>query len=149
MNVTLGVWLQFAMCAAVNTVAGAKLSRYGDILADKTGISGAWIGLVLLAAVTSLPELVTGISAVVVADAPNIAVGDVLGSCVFNLAILVVVDLFQRNESVYRRASQGHVLSAGLGVIMIGFVGLDVLLAGRITLTFGHVGVYTPIVLLL
>jgi cation:H+ antiporter len=149
MNGTLGAWLQFTACAAVIAFAGTKLSRNGDIIADKTGLSGGWIGLVLLAAVTSLPELVTGISSVVAADAPNIAVGDVLGSCVFNLTILVLLDVLHRGESVYRRASQGHILSAGLGVIMIGFVGLNLLLAGSAAPALGHVGIYTPIIFLL
>jgi Ca2+/Na+ antiporter len=63
-NETLLVWLQLLGCAAVIMVAGAKLSRYGDVIADKTSISGSWIGLMLMASVTSLPELVTGISAV-------------------------------------------------------------------------------------
>ena len=50
-------------------------SRYGEILADKTGRGGTWIGLVLLATVTALSELATGVSAVTVAAAPDIAVG--------------------------------------------------------------------------
>jgi len=149
-NALLLVWLQFFGCATVIAVAGAKLSRYGDVIADKTGVSGSWVGLVLMAAVTSLPELVTGISAVAAANSPNIAVGDVMGSCVFNLAILVVVDFLYRSEPVYRRASQGHILSAGFGVIMIGFAGLNVLLGNRAdSLAMGHVGVYAPIFLLL
>ncbi len=150
MNPALVPWLQFLACAAVITVAGTKLSRYGDIIAEKTGISASWVGLVLLAGVTSLPELVTGISAVTIADAPNIAVGDVLGSCVFNLVILVVVDLLYRDEVVYRRASQGHILSAGFGVVMIGFAGLNLLLGTRTTaLALGHIGAYTPVLLVL
>lgn len=144
------IWFQLGVCAAILAVAGESLSRNGDIIADKTGISGSWIGLVLLASVTSLPELVTGVSAVVAADAPNIAVGDVLGSCVFNLAILVVVDFLHRGESVYRRASQGHILSAGFGVILIGFAGLNVMLAGKgVGLVLGHVGAYTPLFVIL
>jgi len=146
MGPTGWAWLSFALCGAVLAVAGARLSRYGDVIADKTGISGSWIGLVLLASVTSLPELVTGISAVAAADAPNIAVGDVLGSCVFNLTILVVVDFLHRGESVYRRAGQGHILSAGFGVVMIGFVGLNILLGQKpLVPSLGHVGLYTPI----
>jgi len=149
MNGTVLVWLQLAACGAVITVAGTKLSRYGDIIAEKTGISRSWIGLVLMAAVTSLPELVTGISAVTVAHMPNIAVGDVMGSCVFNLAILVVVDFLHRGEPVYRRASQGHILSAGFGVVLIGFAGLNVLLGSRAKVpAWGHVGAYSPIFLL-
>jgi cation:H+ antiporter len=102
-------WLQFGLCALLIGVAGPELSRSGDIIADKTGISGNWIGLILLGGVTSLPELITGLSAVTVADQPNIAVGDIFGSCVFNLLILVAVDFMYREMPVYRRAHQGHI----------------------------------------
>lgn len=145
MSNSMQVWLQFGVCALLIAVAGMKLARYGDVIADKTGWSGSWVGLVLLATVTSLPELATGVSAVVLAGAPNIAVGDVLGSCMFNLAILIVVDLLHRQESVYRRASQGHILSAGFGVVLISFVGLGLLLGDHAkTIAIGHVGFFAP-----
>jgi cation:H+ antiporter len=144
------IWTQFAACATLITAAGATLSRNGDVIADKTGLSGGWIGLVLLATVTSLPELVTGLSAVTVAGVPNIAVGDALGSCVFNLAILVVLDFSYRKESVYSRASQGHVLSAAFGAVLIGFVAFNLLLAGKAaSWNLAHVGGYTPIIVAL
>ncbi len=147
---TLLVWFEFAACATLIGMAGATLSRYADIISDKTGFSRGWIGLVLLATVTSLPELITGVSSVTLADVPNIAVGDVFGSCVFNLTILVVLDFLLREESVYRRASQGHILSAGFGVVLIGFAGLNVLLADRTSAyALGHVGPYTPVIVLL
>ncbi|MBI3917908.1 MAG: sodium:calcium antiporter [Betaproteobacteria bacterium] len=146
----ISVRLQFVLCVALIGVAGARLSRYGDIIAEKTRTGGTWIGMVLLATVTSLPELVTGVSAVTVADVPNIAVGDVLGSCVFNLAILIVLDFLHRDESVYTRASQGHILSAAFGILLIGMVGFSLLLEqqgrmGRVA----HVGFYTPAIVLL
>jgi len=142
------LWLEFAVCALLVGAAGPVLSRSGDIIADKTRLSGSWIGLILLATVTSLPELITGISAVTVADVPNIAVGDVLGSCVFNLAILVVLDFLHRGESVYQRAHQGHILSAGFGIMMIGFVGLNLLITNHgLSYVIGHVGLYTPILI--
>jgi len=143
-------WLKFAVCAGLIGYAGSRLSRYGDIIADKTGLGATWVGLVLLATVTSLPELITGVSSVTVAGVPNIAVGDVLGSCVFNLLLIVVLDFLHRGESLYTRASQGHILSAGFGVILIGFAGFSLLLGHRAeALAIGHVGVYTPIILLL
>jgi cation:H+ antiporter len=139
-------WLQFGLCALLIGVAGPELSRSGDIIADKTGISGNWIGLILLGGVTSLPELITGLSAVTVADEPNIAVGDIFGSCVFNLLILVAVDFMYRETPVYRRAHQGHILSAGFGVILIGFAGMNLLVANhRANYAIGHLGLYTPI----
>jgi cation:H+ antiporter len=142
------VGLAFGACLAAILVAGVHLSRAADVIADKTGFSRSWIGLVLLATVTSLPELVTTLSAVTLAHVPDIALGDVLGSCVFNLMLIAILDFLQRGESVLTRASQGHLLSAGFGVIMIGFVGLNILLAREgATPALGHVGLASPILL--
>ena len=144
------VWLEFGVCAVLIALAGWRLSLYGDVIAEKTGLGGTWIGVVLLASVTSLPELATGVSAVAAANAPNIAVGDVLGSCVFNLAILVVLDLVHRGESIYTKAGQGHILSAGFGVLLLGFVGFSLSLAPQIRgLSLGHIGIYAPVIVVL
>ena len=143
-------WVQFVGCLAVIGVAGVRLSRYGDAIADKTGLGGTWVGVMMLGTVTSLPELVTGVSSVTVAGVPEIAVGDVLGSCAFNLLLLVMLDLFYRQESVYTRASHGHVLGGGFGVILLGVVGFALLwsaLGGVPVLA--HVGIYTPAIFLL
>lgn len=144
------VWLNLIVCIAAIGFAGARLSRYGDVIAEKTGMGRGWVGLILLATVTSLPELVTGLSAVTIAGVPDIAVGDVLGSCVFNLAILVVVDFLHPGESIYSRASRGHILSAGFGILLIGAVAFSLLLARRgETLAIGHIGAYTPLIIAL
>ena len=58
------VWIQFAVCLAIIVVAGTKLAKYGDLIAEKTGLGRVWIGVVLLATITSLPELTPGISSV-------------------------------------------------------------------------------------
>jgi len=144
------IWLSLLASLAVIGVAGVRLSRYGDTIAEKSGLSRGWVGLILLATVTSLPELATGLSAVSVANVPDIAVGDIMGSCVFNLLIIVLLDFLYRKESVYTRARQGNVLSAGYGIALIGFVGFNLLLyqAGMIP-SLGHVGLYTPVILLL
>ncbi len=143
------IWLELLFCLATIGYAGYFLSRYGDIIAEKTGMSASWVGLVLLSTATSLPELATGISSVSFADAPNIAVGDVLGSTVFNLAILVMLDALYKRETLYSRAAQGHMLSASLGTILIAFAGFSVLLdhAG-ISPALGHVGFYSPFIVL-
>jgi cation:H+ antiporter len=146
--VLLEAWLALVACGAFIGFAGPELSRSGDIIADKTGLSGNWIGLILLGTVTSLPELVTGISSVTVAHAPDIAVGDVFGSCIFNLLILVPLDFLHRETSVYRRAHQGHILSAGFGVMLIGFAGLSMLVDQKgMAFQLGDVGLYTPIII--
>lgn len=144
------VWLQFVVLLIAIGLAGVKLSRYGDIIAEKTNMGGTWVGLVLLATVTSLPELITGISAATIAHAPNIAVGEVLGSCTFNLLILVIVDSIYRKQSFYTDAKQGHIISAGFGVILLGVVTASIILATLgFSVSMHHVGLYTPIIFLL
>lgn len=142
------IWLKFLICAGLIGLSGPELSRSGDIIAEKTGLSQTWIGLILLATVTSLPELITGLSAVTIADVPEIAVGDVLGSCVFNLAIIIVLDLLHRDEPIFLRVHQGHILAAGFGIMLIGFAGMSVLLANQqFNFSVGHVGLYSPIMI--
>ncbi|MDD3798458.1 MAG: sodium:calcium antiporter [Novosphingobium sp.] len=143
-------WLEFAACVATIGVAGPILTRNGERIARLTGMSQSWAGLVMLATATSLPELYTGISASALADAPNIAMGDALGSCIFNLVMLVVLDALSREEPVWRRIDQGHILTAGFGVILIGFVGALVLVAhDGLDFRIGHVSVYSPFLLVL
>lgn len=143
------LWIQLLLCLGIIGYAGRLLSRYGDIIAEKSGISASWIGLILLSTATSLPELVTGISAVTIANAPNIAVGDALGSTVFNLAILVLLDALYKTETLYSRAAQGHILSASLGTLLIAFAGFSLLLdhAGM-SPAYWHIGLYSPLILL-
>lgn len=144
------VWMQLAVCVAVIGFAGVKLSVYGDALAERTGMGRTWIGLLLLATVTSLPELVTGLSSVTVAMVPDIAVGDIFGSCVFNLLIIVLLDFLSRGENVYRRASQGHILSAAFGILLLGTAAFAVMVASQgVVPVIGHVSLSTPVILIL
>jgi cation:H+ antiporter len=140
--------LQFALCAALIGRAGYVLSRSADRLAQHHGWGRGWVGLAMLVTVTSLPELATGVSAVAWVDAPNLAVGDALGSCVFNLVFLVVIDALQRHQPMYRDAGAAHVLTAAFGVVMLGLVAMSLLLAGHAPRLF-HLGIYSPFMLAL
>lgn len=142
-------WLQFLACAIAIAIAGYKLACFGDIIAEKTRLGRTWVGVILLATVTSLPELITGISSVALANAPDIAVGNVLGACVFNLALLALLDFFYREMPIYQKASSGHILSAGFSIILIGLVLFSLLTRDAATLRLGHIGIYTPLILML
>jgi cation:H+ antiporter len=136
------IWIQFLATALVIVFAGVRLARYGDVLGEKTGLGRNWIGVVLLAATTSLPELFTGFGATALANLPDIAVGDVLGSCMFNLFILSFMDAVQP-EPLSTRAHQGHALSIGFGLLLIGIAGLGLLGSARLP-ALGWIGLYTP-----
>lgn len=121
-GVTMNIWLQLIICTAVIAFTGARLSRLGDVIAIKSGLGRTWVGVVMMASVTSLPELVTGVSSVTFYDLPNIAVGDAIGSCMFNVLIIALLDFRSRPAPISSLAGQGNVLTAACGIVMLGMV---------------------------
>lgn len=141
-------WLMFALCTVAIVYSGTKLSLYGDVIAEKTGMGRTWIGVVLMASATSLPELVTGISSVAIHDLPDIAAGDVLGSCMFNLAILALLDTRRNASPISAIAHHGHVLTAAFGVLLLGIVTICILAGNRIP-ALGWIGSYSGVLVLI
>jgi len=121
--------LQFSACAAVVVVAGTILTKCADTIAEITKFGRLLIGSVLLAGATSLPELTVDVSAVRM-GAPDLAIGDLFGSCLANLLILAVLDLMQRSSGgmLSRRAAR-HALSGSMSVALITVAGLALLTA--------------------
>jgi cation:H+ antiporter len=147
-----GLWasLEFLAALLLIGIAGSRLSRYGAVIAVRTRLGGTWIGFILLATITSLPELITGVSAVGLVQTADIAVGALLGSCVFNLLVLVILDYLVDRESLFTRVSRNHLLSAGFGLILIGVVGFTLVLEHTDrAVAFGHVGLSTLLIVLL
>ena len=56
------VWLQFLLSAAAIVAAAVKLAEYGDVIAVRTRLGGMFIGTLLLAGATSLPELLAAVN---------------------------------------------------------------------------------------
>ncbi|MDH4271510.1 MAG: sodium:calcium antiporter [Candidatus Aminicenantes bacterium] len=141
-------WLEFLAATAVILAAGYRLTRYGDIIAEKTGLSRLWLGMALMAAVTSLPELATGLSSVLAADLPDIAAGNIMGSCVFNVFILGLLDTLSRKIPLSAKSHQGNIFSAGMSLIFLGGVAVCLYLGAAFP-RLGWVGLYTPAILVL
>jgi cation:H+ antiporter len=115
------VWLQFVLASVLIVVAAMQLAKYGDVIAVRTRLSGMFIGVLLLAGATSLPELLTTISSIF-QGVPNLAAGNLLGSNMFNMFVLAILDLIHRNQRLLRKAALKHALSGSLAVFMIGLV---------------------------
>lgn len=116
--------LQFVIAAIVIVIAGTFLSRFADEIAEITGLGRLLIGSILLAGATSLPELTVDISAVR-AGLPNLAFGDLLGSSLFNLMILAVLDLSTQSRGwMLSRQAAGHALSGTVSVSLTAIVGI-------------------------
>ncbi len=127
------LWIQFAVGAAIVLGASSFLVRSADVIALKTGLGRTFIGIVLLATVTSLPELGAGVSSVALLDEPDLAAGDAFGSNLFNLLIIGLLEIFWRNRSVLEHADRGSVMIGLLGMAVIFLGAFAVLIHGYAT----------------
>lgn len=125
----LSALVQFILSALVIIIAGSLLTKFADRIAEITGWGRLFVGGLLLAAGTSLPELMVDMKAVRV-NLPDLAVGDLLGSSLFNILILAFLDFAY--PSAFRRtafSSQNvhHSLSAVLSILLTAIVGMGIL----------------------
>jgi cation:H+ antiporter len=126
-------WLGFAVCLVVVLLAGSRLPLYGDLLAEKTGISRAFIGLFLMSVVTSLPEVMVGFSAASLVQSADLAVGDILGSCAFNLCLLPLMEMMSKSSRpLLTRISNTHILAAALSIVLVALTGAGLFISGSI-----------------
>jgi cation:H+ antiporter len=119
----------FLLCTLAIVITGSRLAYYGDVIAERSGLGQAWVGVIAMASVTSLPELVTGVTASLI-GAPEIAVGDIVGSCLFNLLLLGALDLASPTP-LLNRLRPVHTLSAALGALLLCLLAISVLTAPR------------------
>lgn len=96
------VWVEFFVSALFIVVAGTRLSYYGDIIAEKSKLGRSLVGLLLISFATSLPEVVTSIRAATLGN-PDLVMGNMFGSNLFNLSILIVMDMFLQKQTIYSR----------------------------------------------
>lgn len=113
------LWAQLAISAAVILGASLYLAKSSDVIAIKTGLGRSFVGVVLLATATSLPELVTGVSAASLVGAPDLAVGGAFGSNLFNLLIIGLMDLLWWNRHLLTYVGMTSVVIATMGIMVI------------------------------
>lgn len=138
-------WIEFFISAGLIIFAGMTLSKNADVIAEKTGLGGALVGVLLLPIVTSLPEIVTSAQAAII-DNPNIAAGNVFGSNMFNVVIIAVVDLAQGSGPLMVHIKLGHILTAGIGILLSGLATIFIL--AKLDISILGIGIDTIILLL-
>jgi len=146
------VWLKFLICAGIILFAGIRLTRYADIIEEKTGLGKAWVGLVLLATITSLPELANGISAVTVVGVPDLAVGDLLGACMMNMFTLALLDLsqlFTGRQTIFVKPAKRNILASIFAFALLLFTGFAIFFSSYgIDLNVFGLSIYTLVIVL-
>ena len=128
----LQVWIRFIICAAVIFLAGYRLSKYGDVIAEKLGLTRAWIGLVLLATITSIPELANSIGAVTYVDSPDLAIGDLFGACLFNMFTLALLDIFYKKETIFTSKYKRHLVPFAVAVFITFLAGAGTIVSQKL-----------------
>lgn len=141
------IYLVYFVLAISVVLLAIRLSYYVDVLDRKTNLSGAFIGGVMLAAVTSLPELFTALTAVLALDRPQLVQGDIFGSNVFNLCVIGALILFTYHS--YRRASlsKTHKSTIIYGLIMYALAFLAMLKPIEISLGFCNINFMSILIL--
>lgn len=118
----------FIGCSLVIIFSGTKLTKYGNAIAEYTGWGSAWVGLILMASVTSLPELMTNLGSVTIVQQPDLAAGNVFGSCVFNLFILSLIDV-RIKQPITSLVKTSHLYAGLFSIILIALSGLAIILS--------------------
>lgn len=137
-------WIVFFGASALIVLVAGKLADFGDAIAIRTGLGRMFIGMLLLAAATSLPELLTTINSIQI-GVPNLAAGNLFGSNTFNMFLLAIIDLAFFRQRLLRGAAMRHALSGSLTMLMIGLVLFFI--SANIDLRIGWVGVDSLLVI--
>ena len=139
------VWIKFLISIIVILICGYKLSKYGDIISEKTGLGKGFIGVLLLGAITSLPEVITTISSVSLVKNVNLAWGNIYGSNLLNLSVIAFCD-FLILDGDFRKFNKNNILTGALGVIITG-IGICGLAIHKKWLLFSHISVFSILIL--
>lgn len=116
---SLMIWVEFVGAAIIIVVAAIKLAEYGDVIAFRTRLGGLFIGTLLMAGATSLPELLTSINAID-QNVPNLTVGNIFGSSMFNIFLLGVLGMIHHRTRILRRVATTHALTASHAILLTG-----------------------------
>jgi len=123
--------IAFSLASLVIVIAGSRLARWADMLADQTGLGEALFGILLLAGITSLPDFAATLSAAI-DDRPDLAMSNIMGSMAANLMFLGVADI------VYRKANLEHAAASPVNLILAGLL--------IVLLTLPLLAIFTPTV---
>lgn len=117
--------LVYAVVSAVVVFLSIKLSTFVDLLDKRTNVSGAFLGGILLAAVTSLPEMFTSITATIFVGSNEFVIGNILGSNLFNMALFFVIYGVCFKRVIDAKVNKCHVFS----LIVSGLMYITVIIA--------------------
>ena len=142
------VWLKFAVCTIIIFFSGKRVAKYGDVIAEKTGLGGLWIGVVLVAIATSLPEIFTGVGSTLFVNAPDLTIGNLFGANTYNLLNIAALDFLHKGTPLLSSVSIDQLLTAGLSLIPLLIASIGIFLSQKLPLfSFANISLYSILIL--
>lgn len=130
---TWALFLELLAAATVVIIAGGRFAILADRLADRLNLASGWVGLILLATVTSLPEVVAGGTATALGNT-DLAMAAIFGSCSFNITLIVLLNALMGGGSVLKGVSRSHGLTSAFGLLLMGLALLGIVLTDKFCL---------------
>ncbi|WLR48244.1 sodium:calcium antiporter [Halobacillus litoralis] len=112
-------WIIFALffiSGILTFFIASRLAIFGDAVKEKTRASSAFMGAIIGIAI-SLPELTSSVTAIVI-DSPDLAVGNLIGSNLFNIMGLAIFDIVYRRYQILTHATVESKLYGWLVILM-------------------------------
>ena len=135
----------FLFLAGLTIYLSFKLSYYADILNKTSNISGIFIGGILLAGLTSLPEFVTCLSSIFLNN-PYLAIGDILGSNFFNISIMCLFDILFIKTMFYNYTKNKYYIIYLL--LIINYLIMYLFMGGIFNLELFNIGIPSFIIII-
>lgn len=140
-------YIIYAVAAVVVVVLAVNASRYANMLDRNSKLPGAFIGAVILAAITSLPEFFTSLSSVTIFHMQDFPVGNVLGSNIFNLSVMSLMILVYGKKFKKARLSRVYSRIAIIVIVMYALAGIGFIAGDR--LSVAHFGIVSVLIAML
>lgn len=135
----------FLFLAGLTVFLSIKLSYYADLLNKSTNISGVFIGGILLAGLTSLPEFVTCLSSIFLNN-PYLAIGDILGSNFFNITMMCFFDILFIKTMFYNYTKNKYYLIYIL--LILNYIVMYLFMGGIFNLELFNIGIPSFIIII-
>lgn len=135
----------FLFLAGLTVFLSFRLSYYADLLNKTTNVSGVFIGGILLAGITSLPELVTCLSSIFLNN-PYLAIGDILGSNFFNIAMMCFFDILFIKTMFYNYTKNRYYLIYVL--LILNYLIMYLFMGGTFNLEIFNIGLPSFIIII-
>ena len=111
----------FLLLAFLTSISSIKLSYYGDALSKQSKLGSVLIGGLLIASITSLPELITCISSVLINN-PSLSFGDILGSNMFNIFILSIFNIYFFKKNIFKNIKKEYLFETFILILEYIFI---------------------------